>query len=185
MSILLEQFTTLPVAMLGIAAVISIMTGGLIDAAVIMSVVMINSVIGFITEWHSEKTIIELTRTAPRFTQAMRDGHVCEIPIEEVVPGDVLLFSPGSYVAADVCLLHTQRLTLDESSLTGESMPVVKRAGELCDADTPLGERKNMAYMGTMVTGGSGNGVVVATAEVTQLGQIQALASAARPTETA
>ncbi len=185
LSILLEQFTTFPVAMLGMAAVISIMTGGLLDAAVIMSVVLINSAIGFITEWHSEKTIIELTTTAPKFTQVMRDGRIQEISIEEVVLGDVLLFSPGSYVAADVLLLHTQRLTLDESSLTGESMPVVKRAGKLCDADTPLGERKNMAFMGTMVTGGSGNGITVATAGVTQLGQIQALASAARPTETA
>jgi Ca2+-transporting ATPase len=185
LSILLEQFTTLPVTMLGIAAVISIMTGGLLDAAVIMSVVMINAVIGFITEWHSEKTIIELTRTAPRITKVMRDSRVYEIPIEEVVPGDVLLFSPGSYVAADVRLIASQRLTLDESSLTGESMPVVKRAGEPCNGDTPLGERKNMTFMGTMVTGGSGKGVVVATAEETQLGQIQALASAARPTETA
>ncbi len=185
LSILIHQFISFPVAMLGAAAVISLMTGGLADAAVIVSVVMINALIGYITEQHSEKTILELTRTAPRFTQVMRDGLTQEICIEAVVPGDLLLFSPGSYVAADVRLFHTQRLTLDESSLTGESMPVVKRAREPCDADAPLGEWKNMAFMGTMVTGGSGQGIVVATAETTQLGQIQAMTSAAKPTETA
>jgi len=173
--IFLEQFMTLPVGILGVSAGISVLTGGAADAAIILSVVMINAVIGFLTERHAEKTILSLADMRPRHIRVLRAGEVTKTEMIDLVPGDIVLLEPGSYVPADLRLLETRRLTLDESSLTGESMPIEKDAHLLLRADSPLADRSNMAYMGTIATGGTGKGVVVATALETELGQIQAM----------
>lgn len=184
LGMLLEQFLNLPVGLLGVSAVISVMTGGVLDATVIMGVVSINAAIGYFTEQQAETTIGALIGTNQRTARVMREGVAHEIPVEAVVVGDILLLAPGTYVPADARLLQTHHLSVDESALTGESMPATKTAELVALPETPLGERSNMVYMGTTVTGGSGLGVVVATATYTELGQIQTMVGTTRPPET-
>lgn len=183
-AIFVGQFNSVPVAMLGASALVSVATGGLADATVILGVVLINAAIGFVTERQAERTIDALGKQVPRHAQIRRGGCLQPVPVEEVVVGDVILLSPGDYVPADMRLLRCDQLVVDESPLTGESLPVHKTSAVLTAPDTPLAERRNMAYMGTMVTGGSGIGVAVATAASTELGTIQGLVGATRPPET-
>jgi Ca2+-transporting ATPase len=184
LSILLEQIATAPVAMLGISALVSILTGGLIDAAVIGGVVVINTLIGFLTERQSETIIATLAPSGPHPVSVRRDDQFQQVASETLVPGDVMMLVPGSLVAADARLLGTERLSVDESALTGESMPVEKQAAGLCRQDAPLGDRHNMVYKGTLVTGGSGMAIVVGTGLNSEIGRIQALAEAAEPPRT-
>ena len=183
-AIFVGQFNSLPVWLLGASAGVAVATGGLLDAGVILGVVLINSVIGFVTERQAERTIASLTESGAREVKLLRGGEAVMVPVEQVVPGDVMLLSPGTYVAADVRLLRANRLSVDESALTGESMPVTKDADFKTSDDTALGDRRNMAYMGTHVTGGNGRGLVVATAEATELGQIQTMVGEAEAPET-
>ncbi len=182
--IFMEQFMSAPVGMLGASAVISILTGGTIDAAVILGVVLINAVIGFVTERQAELTISSLAKTGVREVTVLRNGAESLIPVEQIVPGDILVLVPGSYIAADIRLLSSHRLSVDESALTGESLPVAKDHDFIGKEDTALGDRSNMSYMGTHVTGGNGRGVVIATAKTTELGQIQTLVGEAEAPET-
>lgn len=188
LSILIGQLMSLPVALLGIAASVSILTGGLADAVVIMSVIAINVVIGYTTESNAEKTIHSLKSLVRPSALVKRCGKITEIGVEHVVPGDILVLRPGSYVAADARLIEVQHLSVDESALTGESMPVLKSAEAITSAytssDVPLADRINMVYMGTLVTGGQGLAVVVATGRITEIGKIQALVEEAKPPET-
>jgi Ca2+-transporting ATPase len=185
LSILLDQFKSLPVALLAASAVVSVFTGGLADAAVIMGVVIINAAIGYITESQAEKTINALTGMLHPAALVMREGRVQEIKAEGVVPGDILVLAPGSYIAADARLIEARHLSVDESALTGESMPVVKDPQRrLGREDIPLADRLNMVYRGTLVTGGQGRAVVVATGGSTEMGAIQTLVGEARPPET-
>jgi Ca2+-transporting ATPase len=182
--IFLEQFNSLPVALLGASAVISVATGGAADAAVILGVVLINAAIGFVTERQAEITINSLAKSGVTDVNVMRGGETFQVPVAEIVPGDVLVLAPGSYVAADVRLLKSHNLSVDESALTGESLPVSKDHAFAAAVDTALADRRNMAFMGTHVTGGSGAGVVVATATATELGQIQTMVGEAEAPET-
>ena len=183
-SIFFDQLKSLPVALLGAAAVVSIATGGLADAAVIMAVVGINAAIGYATESGTEKTIRSLKNLVSPSALVVRDGKTAQVPAEDIVVGDLLMLRPGSYVSADARLLEVQHLSVDESALTGESMPVVKRADTLYEADLPLADRKNMVYKGTLVTGGQGIALVVATGQFTELGLIQQLAGEAESPRT-
>ncbi len=178
LSILLNQFSSLPVALLGGAAAISLVTGGILDAAAILAVVLINAGIGYFTEQQAEKTIRSLAHFTPQSAAVLRDGMVSEIPVQNIVVGDLLVLVPGTYVAADARLIEARQLTLDESALTGESQPVAKTAAATLERESPLAERKNMVYAGTHMLGGSGLAVVTATGQHTELGTIQALAGA-------
>lgn len=179
-----EQVNSLPVALLTVAAGVSIVTGGLADAVVIMGVVAINATIGYVTESQSEHTIHSLkTLTSPSAT-VIRDRTLQDVPADNVVPGDILVLKPGSYVVADSRILETQRLTVDESALTGESFPVTKVATPLTTLDLPLADCVNMVYRGTLVTGGQGLAVVVATGALTEIGHIQQLANDAEAPQT-
>ncbi|WP_081423385.1 cation-translocating P-type ATPase [Methylococcus capsulatus] len=180
----LGQFASPPVALLGLSAAVSIATGGMADAVVIVGVVLINAVIGYFTEAQAQKTIDALGKIGPTHALVMRDGVKRSVPLEEVVPGDILVLSPGSYIAADARLLASNRLTVDESALTGESLPVDKRHTFVGTKDTPLGDRKNMLHMGTIVTGGSGRAIVVATGRHTEIGLIQSLVGEVKTPET-
>jgi Ca2+-transporting ATPase len=171
--IFVDQMNSLPVYLLGAAAGVSVLTGGILDALVIMGVVAANGVIGYYTENDAEKTIDSLKDLVHPRAEVIRDGRVHDIPAEEVVVGDMLVFKPGAYVAADSRIIHASRLSIDESMLTGESMPVFKKPARLKHKNTPLAERPNMAYMGTLVTGGQGLAVVVATAQTTEVGMLQ------------
>ncbi|MGD2118125.1 MAG: HAD-IC family P-type ATPase [Chromatiales bacterium] len=173
--IFLKQFQSLPVALLGASAVIALVTGGIVDAIAIGAVVMTNATIGYFTEANAEQAIARLDDLGPRRAEVLRDGRVALLPMESVVPGDILLLSPGTQIAADARLLHAERLSMDESALTGESMPASKNAAAVLSRETMLGDRKNMVYMGTLVTGGSGIALVVNTAAATELGRIQSL----------
>ncbi len=187
LSIFIDQFKSLPVALLGVAAGISIVTGGLLDAAIILSVITINAAIGYFTESQAEKTIYSLKSLVRPSAFVIRDSSIKEIGVEHIVPGDILVLRPGSYVAADARLIEAHHLSIDESALTGESMPVVKSAGMLKlegAGDIPLADRLNMVYMGTLVTGGQGIAVVVATGRFTEIGKIQALVGEAKHPET-
>ena len=183
-AIFVGQFNSLPVGLLAVSAGVALATGGLLDAAVILGVVMINGVIGFVTERQAERTIESLTQSGARSVKVLRGGETVTVPVEEIVPGDVLLLAPGDYIAADIRLLRAHRLSVDESALTGESLPVSKDQAFVAKDDTPLGDRRNMAYMGTHVTGGNGRGLVVATAAATELGQIQTMVGEAESPET-
>lgn len=173
--IIYEQFNSLPVYLLGAAAGISVITGGLLDAVVILGVVAANAAIGYVTESRAEKNIDALNDLVLHMAEVIRDGRSVYLTAEEVVPGDILMLRPGSYVPADCRLIRTSQLTIDESMLTGESLPVSKHAKPLADAATALADRKNMAYMGTCITGGQGTAVVIATGENTEIGRLKML----------
>lgn len=184
LQIFLSQFNSLPVWLLGASAGIAIFTGGIVDAAVILGVMLINATLGFATEQYAERTLTALAHMESPTTMVLREGRPQQLPAEQVVPGDMILLAPGNYVPADVRLLAAKRLSLDESALTGESLPVAKNPGFLGHAETPLGDRLNMGYRGTVVTGGSGQGIAVATGTATEIGKIQAMVGATRPPET-
>jgi P-type Ca2+ transporter type 2C len=182
--IFIEQFKSIPVALLTVAAGLSIATGGLADALVIMGVVVINAIIGYATESQSEKIIHSLKSLVKPSALAIRDANLTEISAQEIVPGDILVLKPGIYVPADARLIEAHRLSIDESVLTGESMPVTKTPETLTTEDVPLGDRLNMSYMGTLVTGGQGAAVVVATGKYTEMGKIQTMVGQAELPET-
>ncbi|MGF1937348.1 MAG: HAD-IC family P-type ATPase [Nostoc sp. ChiQUE02] len=184
LSILIDQFKSLPVALLGVAAGISILTGGVIDAVVIIGVVGLNAVIGYATESQSEKIIHSLKSQEQTSTWVIRDGKQIEIPTENVVLGDILFLKPGSYVAADARLIEADNLSSDESALTGESIPVTKITASLIGEDIPLGDRLNMIYKGTLITGGQGLAAVVSTAKFTEMGKIQQMVGEATAIQT-
>ena len=181
-AILLGQFNSLPVLMLAGSAAISAATGGIADAIVISAVVILNAAIGAATEFQAEKTISSLMNLGEPIATVVRDGEVREVAGEELVPGDILVLRRGVNVPADARVLEAEDLTVDESALTGESMAVEKTAALLPREEAPLAERFNMIYRGTVITGGSGLAVVVATGGRTQIGRIQALiASSEQP----
>ncbi len=171
----LDQVNSLPVYLLAAAAGVSVVTGGFLDAVVILGVVAANAGIGYTTESRAEKTIQSLKSLVHPSAEVLRGAETAEIPSEYVVPGDLLLLKPGTYVAADARLLEAHHLSVDESMLTGESMPVVKRAVGLRRREIPLAERVNMVYRGTLVTGGHGTALVVATGQETEIGYLQRL----------
>lgn len=184
LSILIEQFQSPPVALLTAAAGLSVATGGLTDAAVIAGVVGINAIIGYLTESQSERIIRSLQAVGEQTAQVIRAGQSQTIAAESVVPGDILAFQPGHVIAADARLLVADHLSVNESSLTGESVPVSKQLQPLEADNIPLAEHSNMVYKGTIVTGGMGRAVVVATGRFTEIGKIQQLVGEAKSEST-
>jgi len=182
--ILSGQLSSLPLVLLMASAGLSVVTGGLVDAAAILAAVGLNAGIGFTTESGAERAIHALTGLVHPIARVIRDGEHREIPVESVVPGDVLVLSPGMLVPADARVIEVRDLLIDESALTGESLPVEKATAALTRADAPLAERGNMVFRGTAVTGGSGLAVVVATGAATEIGRIRALVTDTRAPET-
>jgi len=178
------QFASLPTALLAAAAGVSLITGAFLDAVIIMGVVAANAAIGYVTESEAEKTIQSLKNAVHPSAEVLRDGHVKTIPVEDVVIGDLLLLKPGTYVAADSRVLQAANLSIDESALTGESMPVYKRARNLRLETMPIADRVNMVFRGTLVTGGEGVAVVVSTGGYTEIGKLQMLLDATFRPET-
>lgn len=174
--ILMGQLRSVPVALLGGSAGLALATRAYADAGAIGTVLAANAALGFVTERRAEETVSSLRKLGPRETTVLRDGVAAVIDAREVVVGDVLLLKPGEPVAADARVVQAHRLATNEASLTGESLPVRKEALASLPPDTPLGERRNMVFMGTVVSGGAGRAVVVATAEHAALGRIRQLA---------
>jgi len=173
--IFLEQMNSLPVYLLGAAAGVSVLTGGLLDAVIILGVVLANSAIGFVTETRAEKNIDALNDLVHHMAEVIRDGKPVFVSAEEVVPGDILVLKPGSYVPADCRIIKAFQLTIDESMLTGENLPVEKFVQPIMENETALADRRNMAFMGTAITGGQGLAVVVATGRTTEIGKLKIL----------
>jgi Ca2+-transporting ATPase len=177
-SVLLGQFSGLPVALLAGAALVSIAIGGFIEAGAIMAVVALNGGIGFVTERRAERTIRSLESTVAQTAHVLRGGNEIEIAAEAVVPGDVMILQRGMVVPADGRLANVCALTVSEAALTGESLPVAKSAEPLRRGDVALGDRINMVYRGSIVMGGSGTAIVVSTGARTEVGRIHRLVDA-------
>lgn len=159
-----------------IAGAIKAFLGVWTNAFVIWGVTVINAIIGYVQEAKAEGAIASLAKAVTTESTVLREGQLLQVPSEELVVGDIVLLTSGDKVPADLRLLKTRDLQIDESALTGESVPVTKAIAAL-PAETPLAERVNMAYAGSFVTFGQGTGIVVATAAATEVGQIsQAMA---------
>ena len=169
---LLDQLKGFVVVILIVASVISAVLGDYIEAAVIMAIVVLNAAIGVIQESKAEQALAALKKMAAPDAQAIRDGHRTTVPSRELVPGDIVLLEAGNVIPADVRLMETANLKVDEASLTGESVPVNKRAEKILAEDASLGDRSNSAYMSTMVNYGRGKAIVVKTGMNTEIGLI-------------
>ncbi len=174
----LKQFNQ-PLVYILIAAVgVTAFLGEWVDSSVILSVVVINAIFGFLQEAKAEKAIEALARMVQTETTVRRDGRTQRVHSEGLVPGDVVLLQAGDRVPADLRLVQIKRLQVDESALTGESLPVDKHPDELA-LDTILADRRNLAFAGTLVTAGQGEAVVWATGDRTETGNIARLISTA------
>jgi Ca2+-transporting ATPase len=169
---LIQQLRDFLVLILIAAAIIAIFIGEFVDAAAIIAIVVINAVIGVIQESKAENALRALKRMAAPTAQVIRDGHALTVPAREVVPGDIVLLEAGNYVPADMRLVESVNLKVNEASLTGESLPVEKHAGAVLDQEIPVGDRVNTAFMSTVVTYGRGKGIVTTTGMTTQIGLI-------------
>lgn len=166
-----RQFLSPLIYVLLIATVISIVVAHYIDACVIMGVLLLNAAIGFMQETRAEKAMEALMQMAAPKARVRRDNTVKIIPARDVVPGDIVLLESGDKVPADARLLEVTNLKVNEATLTGESMPVDKHTKAL-GADTPVADRKNMVFMGTIVNYGKATAVVVKTGMTTEMGKI-------------
>ncbi len=173
--ILWEQMTSIMVIILIIAALISLGLKEYLDAIVIIAIILINAAIGFQQEYKAEEAMSALKKMAVPLVKVRRGGHVSEISARELVPGDIVLLEAGNLVPADCRLVESINLRIEEAALTGESVPVEKEAKFVAQSDMPLGDRINMAYMGTVVSYGRGTTVVVETGMNTELGNIATL----------
>lgn len=167
-----EQFNNFVVILLIVAAVISAVLGDYIESAAIFAIVILNATLGVVQERRAAQELAALRKLASPDAQVIRDGARHVIPAHQLVPGDLVLLEAGHYVPADIRLLEAVNLRVDEAALTGESVPVQKNAAVRLEAKIPLGDRKNTAFMGTMVNYGRGKGVVISTGMMTQIGLI-------------
>lgn len=167
-----EQINSPLIYILIVAAVISVVVGEYSDAVIIVLVILLNSVIGVIQESKAEKALEELKKmTTPRAI-VKRDGVIKEIPSEQLVPGDIVMLDAGRFIPADLRLIETVNLKIEESSLTGESVPVDKNANWQTENEISTADQYNMAFMSTVSTYGRGVGVVVGTGMKTEIGKI-------------
>jgi cation-transporting P-type ATPase F len=154
-----------------LAGAVKAFLGSWTNASVIWGVTLVNAIIGYVQEAKAEGAIASLAKAVTTETTVLREGQPLRISSRELVPGDLVLLASGDKVPADLRLLRVRNLQVDESALTGESVPVEKSI-QVLPADTPLAERHNMAYAGSFVTFGQGQGIVVATANTTEVGKI-------------
>ncbi|WP_231383509.1 cation-translocating P-type ATPase [Methylobacter luteus] len=181
--IFVSQFKSLVIWVLIGAAAVSAALGETVDGIVIITIVILNAVIGFIQEYRAEKAAAALARLTAPHCRVVRNGRSMVVTAAEIVPGDVLLLEGGDLIAADARLIQAAVLRINEAPLTGESQAVGKFTGSL-PPETPLADRNNMVFLGTSVTGGTGRALVVATGMETELGHIAKLLETAESGET-
>lgn len=169
---LMAQFGNFLVIILIVAAAASLLLGEVVDAVAIMVIVVLNAVVGVVQESKAEAALAALQKMAAPNAQVIREGHRITVPSRELVPGDIVTIEAGNYVPADLRLTESVNLRIEEASLTGESVPVEKHANTVLDREIPIGDRRNSAFMSTVVTYGRGSGIVVATGMHTQIGLI-------------
>lgn len=170
--LLAQQFKEFLVLILIAAAVVSGLLGEWIDAGAIILIVMINAILGVVQEVRANKALEALQKMAAPTAKVIRDGQSLEIAGRELVPGDIVLLEAGDYIPADIRLSESINLKIEEAAITGESVPAEKNAATVFTGEVPLGDRENTAYMGTVVTYGRGQGIVVATGMNTEIGLI-------------
>ena len=168
----LAQLNSFVVILLIAASVISALLGEGVEAVAIMAIVVLNAVLGVVQESRAERALAALKKMAAPDAIVIRDEHRERIPARELVPGDIVLLEAGNFVPADLRLVESINLKIEEASLTGESVPVNKQASDVLAENAPIGDHRNAAYMGTTVAYGRGKGIVVATGMQTQIGLI-------------
>ena len=168
---LVEQFASLVVGLLAVAAVVSWLTGDVLEAIAILIVLFINALVGFATEWQANRALAALRRQTHTTARVRREGIEITLAAEDLVPGDVIIVNAGDQVPADARLLEASSFQSEESALTGESAPIEKAVSAV-PSDTPLAERTSMIYLGTAITAGRGTAVVVSTGAQTELGLV-------------
>jgi Ca2+-transporting ATPase len=183
------QFKSFMIIILLIAAAISGVVGvmqgeGLLDTFVILGILILNAIVGAYQERKAESSLEALKNLAAPEAKVLREGTITEIPTRELVPGDIVILETGAIIPADLRLNKAINLKIQESSLTGESVPVDKQTKALPDEDIALGDRTNMAFSSGMVTYGRGRGIVVATGMKTEVGKIADLLQQTTDTET-
>ena len=172
LAILWAQLNSFVVILLIVASVISALLGDYVEAAAIMAIVILNAVLGIVQEQRAEQALAALKKLAAPDAQVIRNGVRTSVPSYNLVPGDIVFLEAGNFIPADLRLLEAVNLRVEEASLTGESLPVQKNAVTVLEKNVPLGDRKNTAFMGTVVNYGRGRGVVTSTGMNTQLGLI-------------
>ncbi len=180
----IEQVKNFVIILLIAAAILSAVLGEYIDAGAIIAIVLLNTILGVVQESRAEEALAALQRMAAPESQVLRDGKRITIPAPQLVPGDIVFMEAGYYVPADVRLLEAVNLRVDEAPLTGESVAVQKNAALMLDPDASLGDRKNTAFMGTVVSYGRGKGVVTSTGMHTQLGLIATMLQSVQEEQT-
>ena len=171
LSVIASQFSSVLIVILLVATVLTVILGEYLDAAVIAAVLILNAAIGTVQQHRAEASVRALQQLVTPRARVLRDGHEHEVDSIDLVPGDVVLLETGVRVPADLRLRTVTALTVDESLLTGESVPVIKAVDPLED-DAPLGDRVNLAFAGSVVAAGRASGYVIATGMHTELGRI-------------
>jgi Ca2+-transporting ATPase len=184
LQMVISQLNNFVVIMLIVAAAISALLGETVDAIAIVIIVVLNTVMGVVQEGKAQQELAALKKMASPEAQVLRDGRRVSVPARELVPGDIVFLETGNFVPADVRLLEAVNLKIEEAALTGESVPVEKNAVSVIDSDASLGDRKNTAFSGTVVTYGRGKGVVVSTGMHSQLGLIAKMLQSVEEEET-
>ena len=180
---LLRQLQNPLIYVLVVAGVVTLLLAEYVDSAVIFGVVVVNAVIGFLQESRAEAALDALRAMVRTEARVVRGGRQRRVPSDDVVPGDLVLVEAGEKVPADLRLARADELRADESALTGESLPV-RKDEVVVPVETPVADRRNVVYSGTLVTGGSAAGIVVATGAETELGRIHRLVGAAQVLDT-
>ncbi|MCA9995750.1 MAG: HAD-IC family P-type ATPase, partial [Anaerolineales bacterium] len=173
--LLWEQASSTMVLILIAATVVSGVLGKATEAAAIGAIVVLFVLLGFVQEYRAEQAMAALKKLAVPIVRVRRNGRLLETSATDLVPGDIVLLEAGNTVPADLRLIEANNLRVQEAMLTGESEAVEKETAVISRRDLPLGDRRNMAYMGTTVTYGRGSGVVAATGMATELGKIATL----------
>ncbi|OYD06692.1 calcium-translocating P-type ATPase, SERCA-type [Paludifilum halophilum] len=172
MALLLNQFKDFMVLVLLAATLVSGLLGEYTDAIAIIAIVVLNAILGFVQEFRAEKSLSALKKLSAPTARVKRSGRWIRIPAADLVPGDMISLESGDRVPADLRLIQAENLYIEESALTGESVPVNKTDAKLPGGEVPLGDRKNMGFLGTMAVRGTGTGIVVATGMNTEMGRI-------------
>lgn len=180
----IAQFKDLMIVVLLVAAIIAAFAGEGVDTIIILLVVVLNAIFGVFQEAKAEQAIAALKVMGAPTAQVIRDGQIKSVPATQLVPGDIILLEAGDIVPADLRLIESASLRIDEAMLTGESLPVEKNVKALTQAQLPLGDRTNMAYMNSNVTYGRGQGIVIGTGMNTEVGQIASMLTKAQINET-
>ncbi len=184
-----EQFKSFMVLILLVAAAVSGVMGvihneGLLDTYIILGILLVNAIIGVVQERKAESSLEALNKMSSPHSKVLRNGEVAEISAVEIVPGDVVVLDTGDIIPADLRLIETANLKIQESSLTGESVPVLKNTKPIQGDDIALGDRENMAFSTGMVTYGRGRGIVVTTGMNTEVGKIADMLQHTESTDT-